>query len=381
MSYKRFLSLNNLLEKKSHFLLGPRSTGKSTLIKTELGERSHIIDLLDSRIFLSLSAHPGDLENLIGIQNRPYVVIDEIQKIPDLLNEVHRLIESKKWIFLLTGSSARKLKKCNSNLLAGRAWVANLFPLTTAELGVDFNLEKYLLHGGLPQVYTSQNPEEELNAYVKTYLYEEIRAEALVRKIPEFARFLEMASTTNGQLLNFAGIASDTEVAAATVREYYHVLEDTLMGFMLQPWHYSKKRKAVQTAKFYFFDTGVCHFLKQVRMLNRHSDDYGQAFEQFILMEIRAYLSYARTLQEMTFWRSVNGQEVDCVIGKDVAIEIKAAQKVTPRLLKGLETLSEEKIIKKYYLVSHDPLPQLKNKVHCLPWQVFLQKLWAGEIV
>ncbi|HEX4045225.1 MAG TPA: AAA family ATPase, partial [Gammaproteobacteria bacterium] len=277
--YQRQLNLLSLLEKKSFFLLGPRAIGKSFLIREQLKDKSLIFNLLRSELYLRLTAAPWELENMINaaLVERPseFIVIDEIQKVPQLLDEVHRLIEERQLRFLLTGSSARKLKHGHANLLAGRAWTAHLYPLSFSEIP-DFKLDHYLRFGGLPAIYGSPDPEEELQAYVQTYLYEEIQAESLVRKLPQFSRFLITAALANGQMLNFAQIANDAAVAASTVREYYTILEDTLIGFMLTPWMKSKKRKAISTAKFYFFDTGVCHALAQTQVLDRNSDLYGR---------------------------------------------------------------------------------------------------------
>lgn len=380
MDIQRKLNLPELLGKKSFFLLGPRSTGKSTLIHQQLHKKAQIVDLLESDIYVRLSARPQELEDLVPAETeRPIVVIDEIQKIPILLDEVHRLIEKRKVRFLLTGSSARKLKGEKTNLLAGRAWIAHLFPLSWCEIR-DFDLDRYLLFGGLPQVYLGKEPAEELKAYARTYLYEEIRAEGVVRRIPPFSRFLESAALSSGQLLNFTEIASDAGVPPSTVREFYFVLEDTLMGTLLPPWTGSRKRKAIQTAKFYFFDIGVANALAKTDHLDRNSDLYGRAFEQFLGMELKACLSYTRKSDEMKFWRSVNRQEVDFVIGDHTAIEVKATRKVTPKHLTGLKDLAEEGVFKNFFLVTQDPLAARRGGVTCLPWNVFLEKLWGDDL-
>ena len=271
--FQRLLDLPGLLRRKSFFLFGPRATGKSFLIRRQLGRRALVVDLLRSDVAFRLATDPSLLEALIGDRRGPdaWIVIDEVQKLPGLLDEVHRLIESRGLRFLLTGSSARKLKRGQANLLAGRAWTANLYPLTSAEIP-RFDLAKFLRWGGLPPVVASQEPAEELGAYVRTYLQEEIQAEGFVRRLPPFSRFLASAALTNGQMLNFAQIASDAGVPAATVREYYYLLEDTLVGFLLPAWTKSKKRKAISTAKFYFFDTGVTHALAGTQTLDRNSD-------------------------------------------------------------------------------------------------------------
>jgi len=382
--FNRALDLLGLLQKKSLFLLGPRATGKSFLIKQQLASDAVVLNLLDAELFLRLSAHPHDLESLIRgqleIKQSKFIVIDEIQKIPLLLDEVHRLIEDYQWRFLLTGSSARKLKRGHANLLAGRAWTAHLFPLTFAEIP-DFSLDHYLRYGGLPFIYQSQYPEEDLQAYIQTYLYEEIQAESIVRKLPAFSRFLQAAALSNGQLLNFAKISSDTGIAASTIREYYHILEDTLLGFWLPAFTGSKKRKAISTAKFYLFDTGVTHALARTKVLERNSDLYGRSFEQWVGMELKSYLSYHRLQEELYFWQSKYQHEVDFVIGDQVAIETKASKHISAYDLKNLKVLQEENIFKKYYLVSHDTVERKQDNIHCLHWKTFMEKLWAGEIV
>ena len=320
----RTLDLNNLLKRKSFFLFGPRSTGKSTLLRHQLPQVQHI-NLLHSAYLLRLTEDPGELRSIIESSGpvegeQQWVVIDEIQKVPTLLNEVHHLIEEKGWRFLLTGSSARRLKADGVNLLGGRAWIANLFPLTFHELGNRFDLEKTLLYGSLPHVYFSEDPVEELAAYVTTYVNEEIKQEGLVRKIPAFLAFLKLAALTNGQMLNFAKIASDIGLAATTVREYYGILEDTLIGSVVDAWQESTKRKAIATAKFYFFDAGVGHRILDIRSLERHSDLYGRAFEHWVYCELRAYLSYTRSLDKLCYWRSTSQFEVDFVVGRVAAI-------------------------------------------------------------
>lgn len=382
MRYQRILNLSELLSKKSFFLFGPRATGKTHLIRDQLTNQAYLIDLLKSDLYLRLSQNPSDLEFLLAspsAQNK-IAVIDEIQKVPQLLDEVHRLIEEKGMRFLLTGSSARKLKRGQANLLAGRAWSASLFPLCSREIP-NFDLDRYLRFGGLPAIYASSDPEEELNAYVQTYLKEEIMAEGLIRKLPPFSRFLKSAALSNGQQLNFTALGNDCQVAPSTVREYYSILEDTLLGFLLEPWAESKKRKAVQTAKFYFFDTGVTHALAGIKTIDRNSDIYGGSFEQFLGMELKAYLSYRRSQDPLRFWRTTHGFEVDFLIGDHTAIEVKSSRRVSSSHLKGLKALQAEGIFKKYYLVSHDPVEAKRDDISFMPWTTFLKKLWDGALL
>ncbi len=219
---------------------------------------------------------------------------------------------------MLTGSSTRKLRRGEVNLLAGRAWEAQLFPLTYHELP-QFDLERYLFFGGLPAVYLSAKPAEELRAYVSTYMRQEIQEEGLVRRLPAFTRFLHTMALSNGEILNYAKIANDCQTAPSTVAAYVQVLADTLLAAPLPPWLAAKKRKAVRTSKLYFFDPGVARALAGIRSIERNSNFYGKSFEQFIWMELRAWLSYTRREEELSFWRTRHGYEVDFLIGSEVA--------------------------------------------------------------
>jgi len=256
MNYNRILDLPALLSQKSFFLFGARSTGKTTLIQQQLSGKCLLIDLLESGNFLRLSQDPSYLEKMISASEHNLTVIDEVQKIPHLLDEVHRLIEKKQHRFLLTGSSARTLKRGNANMLGGRAWEARLFPLVSSEIE-DFDLNRYLRFGGLPHVYRSSAPDEELGAYASLYLREEIMAEGIVRDLPRFSRLLKVASLSNGLQINFTKLASDVGCAPSTAIGHFRILEDTLIGFFIEPWRPSHNRKEATKAKFYFFDTGV----------------------------------------------------------------------------------------------------------------------------
>ncbi len=384
--YRRTLDVRKLAQRKSLFLFGPRSTGKTTLLRAQFDTRA-IVNLLRSSVYLPLADSPSRLREVVAdgrvdaAGKRPVVVIDEIQKLPQLLDEVHDLIETVRVQFVLSGSSGRKLKRGGVNLLGGRAWQANLFPLTSAEIP-DLDLGRYLLHGGLPQVYDSEYPDEELDAYVNTYLREEIRGEALVQNFAYFARFLNVAAVCNGQQLNFANVSRDTGVPVTSVRSYFDILADTFVGFLLQPWRGSRRRKAVATAKFYFFDVGVANFLRGSTTLNRNSSEYGIAFEHFIAMELRSYLSYRRRLRsELTYWRTQSGVEVDFLIGSTAAIEVKASSRVSDRDLKGLRALAAEGTGAAAFLVSFDELDRRTDDgIRLLHWRTFLDELWADAL-
>ena len=381
---KRYLNLSKLLKKSSYFLFGPRATGKSTLIKKYLSQlsvknRTTYINLLDSKIYLRLKTDPSLLNS---IARHKYVIIDEIQRIPLLLNEVHKLIEDQNKKFLLTGSSSRKLKSKNTNLLAGRAFVAHFFPFTWFELhsAKKFRFKHYLHFGGLPSASLRKYSSDYLYSYVETYIKEEIQAEALVRHLPNYIRFLQSAALNNAQLLNYTKTAHDAQLSPNTVRDYYQILEDTLLGFQVIPWFQSKKRKVIQTSKFYFFDPGVTHVLKGVKSIDPKSDLFGQAFEQFIGCELRAYLSYKNIRLPLQFWQSKSRMEVDFVIGDQMAIEVKSSDKLTQYDHKGLLALKEEKKWKYLFIISQDPIEaQFKNGIQHIYWENFLKLLWKDS--
>lgn len=379
-NYKRALDLNNLVSKKSHFLLGPRGTGKSFLIKECFQKNVLLINLLKSEDYLDLSLHPERLRERINPEKDKVVIIDEIQKIPALLNEVHLLIEEHKINFLLTGSSARRLKGKNVNMLGGRARNAELFPLSYSEIP-DFNLQKFLRFGGLPLVINSSEPREDLAAYLIHYINEEIKIEAQVRKIDFFHRFLETAALFSAETINYANLASDIGVSEPTIKSYYQILEDTLFGFQLYPWRKGRSRKAIASSKFYFFDTGVLHtILKSPTILDTNTDLYGRTFEQFIAQEIRAYISYRRRDVSFNFWRSTDKNEVDFIIDDKIAIEIKSARKVKKDFLKGLDLIQDEGTFKSRILVTNDPTTKIVDGILCLNWKNFLDQLWNDEI-
>ncbi len=371
----RKLNLTEDLVKKSHFLFGPRSTGKTYLIREQI-KNHKVIDLLNTQQWARYSKRPSLLFE--ESQNAETIVIDEIQKLPELLNEVHRCIEEKKIKFLLTGSSARKLKRGQANLLAGRAWQREIFPLVSDEIP-NFNLNQYLIRGGLPHIYPSIDYELELRAYSDLYLKEEIQAEALTRNVFLFSHFLETIALQSGEELYLEGIASDSGVKVGTVRNYLEILEDTLLGFRLQPFRFTKKRKAISRSKFYLFDIGVRNSLIGIKNIPEKGPTFGQSFEHFIIQELRAFLSYSRINHPLQYWRSKSGFEVDCIIN-DTAIEIKSSELISEKHLKGLKALREEQLLRRYIIVSRDEHKRSIDGVEIIPWQNFLQSLWKGEL-
>jgi predicted AAA+ superfamily ATPase len=377
LMYRRLLKLSELLKKKSFFLFGPRATGKTTLIEQSL-PNAQVVDLLHSKTYSMLVRNPSTLEEIIT-DPKKIVVIDEVQKLPELLDEVQRLIRKRGITFLLTGSSARKLKHGAANLLGGRAWEARLLPLVSAEIG-DLDLERIVNHGGIPDIYNSDDPDEDLTAYVDTYLREEIKAEAVTRQISAFVEFLDACALSNGQEINYESLAGDLQISPSTLKNYFQILEDTLIGFRLKGFTDTRKRKATVRAKHYLFDLGVSRHLSKQGFIKLGSRAFGDAFEHFIILETRAYLSYTRQRVEQRYWRSVSQFEVDLLIGTSQAIEIKATEHPTEKHLRGLRALMEEGIFKNYYLVCLTPHKRVtEDGIIIVNWRDFLAEMWRGE--
>ena len=377
MLYKRKLNLTQLIKKKSFFLFGPRSTGKTTLIHQSF-PKAKIYDLLDPKVYKKLIKRPELLEEE---SNNQLTIIDEIQKIPSLLDEVHRLIYKGKQKFLLTGSSARKLKKKNVNLLAGRAWQTALFPLTYSEIP-QFKLTQYLNRGGLPHIYNSPHYKEELEAYIDLYLKEEIKNEALTRNVQAFSEFLDLIALSNGQEINYESFSKDLQISPSTLKNYIEILDDTLIGFKLPGYMKTKKRKAISRSKYYLFDIGVTNSLCHRGVVKKRGELFGKLFEHFIILEIRSFLSYFRKNLSLNYWRSTSQMKVDLVIGGKIAIEIKAVQLVQDKHLRGIRALKEEKLMKKHLVISLDEKTRkTKDNIEILPWANFLNQLWRGRIL
>jgi len=370
----RLLNLEELLSQKSHFLFGPRQTGKTFLARRML-KNARFYDLLDSSTYLALSQNPGRIAEEVSSLDR-IVVIDEIQRIPGLLNEVHRLIEERGIRFLLTGSSARKLRRGGVNLLGGRARTRHLHPLTYRELKGGFDLNRVIESGLLPSIYFSSNPGADLKAYAGAYLQQEIVAEGAARNIPAFSRFLGVAAFCNATIVNFTNVANDAQVARTTVYEYFDILKDTLLLHELPAWRQSKKRKPIASSKYYFFDVGILATL-QGREFRPRTPEFGEAFETYLMHELICYRDYVSE-EPLSYWRSTSGFEVDFIIGDHTAIEVKAKQNLSPVDLKSLNALSEEKKLKRYVCVSMEPRRRRIGDVIVLPYKEFLEELWGG---
>jgi predicted AAA+ superfamily ATPase len=372
---ERVLDLPSLLQKKSHFLFGPRQTGKTSLIRHSLkGVRCY--DLLDTSVYLALSQNPGRISQQLDPGDE-IVVVDEIQRLPVLLNEIHRLIEEHGIRFLLTGSSARKLRRGGANLLGGRARTKYMHPLTYRELGNRFDLCRAIERGLLPSIYLSDDPRADLEAYTGSYLQQEIVAEGSTRNIPAFSRFLKVAAFCNGTAVNFTNVSNDAQVPRTTVYEYFEILKDTLLLYELPAWRKSKKRKPLASSKYYFFDVGVVATL-QGREFRSGTPEFGEAFETVLMHELVSYRDYISG-EPLSYWRSASGFEVDFILGDHTAVEVKAKENLSTHDLKSLRALAEEKKLKRYLCVSLEPRRRNLENLTILPLREFLEALWSRE--
>ncbi|MCX6129587.1 MAG: AAA family ATPase [Proteobacteria bacterium] len=380
---QRIIPIQELLQTKTVLLFGPRQTGKSSFVRNQLSAHISLsFNLLDQGFLLRLLADPTLIRKEIELKNLRHVIIfiDEIQKCPALMDEIHLMIEERGIRFLLTGSSARKLKKSGANLLGGRGRDRLFHPLVYPELiPQQFDLERALNNGLIPAHYLADDPDEDLASYVGRYLAEEIAGEGVSRNLPAFSRFLQIASTVNGQMINYTAVASDAQVSRATVQNWFQVLYDTLLAWEVPPFTKSVKRKAIETAKFYFFDTGVVRALRRLPRIVPQQTEWGEFFEQFIMMEMKTWIDYFEPLGTLHYWRSTSKFEVDFILNGIFAIEVKSTDKVSAKHLKGLKALEEEKICTSYIVVCAEDRPRLEEGIEVLPWQIFLTQLWQGR--
>ncbi|MDE0152004.1 MAG: AAA family ATPase [Bdellovibrionales bacterium] len=381
--------LIRLSRSNSFFILGPRGVGKSTLIRNcyNLQKESFLyIDLLNPNIEDQYRLNPNVLKQQVSAHSRlRWVVIDEVQKLPRLLDIVHELIENTSLKFILSGSSARKLKRGGSNLLAGRAFMFYLYPFTSIELKEKFNLKKSLQWGMLPQIFkfkSNQDRKEYLKSYTLTYLREEIQIEQIVRKLTPFRKFLEIAAQMNGKIINFSKIGSDIGVDTTTVQNYYSILEDTLIGFHLQAYHTSIRKSQRLSPKFYLFDTGVCRALKRTLDLPLlpQTYDFGEAFEHFIILEFIKLSEYYRKDWKFFYLRTKDGAEIDLIVErpgqKTICIEIKSSDRITQHDVKVLNTLGQSIPNSILYCLSRDVQKKKIQNTYCLEWQEGLKKIF-----
>lgn len=363
----------------SLFLWGARQTGKSTLLKMQFPDNRYI-DLLKSDEFERYNRRPSLLREELGLlPENELVIIDEIQKIPVLLDEVHWLMTNNALRFILSGSSARKLGRSGVNLLGGRALRKHLYPFISAEIP-DFDLIKACNNGMLPRHYFVEDAWKRLNAYVGDYLQQEIKAEALIRNLNTFSRFLEVAALSNGEIVRYNNIASECGVSGPTVKEYFSILEETLIGYMIPGFTRNTKRRVIQSPKFFYFDVGIANFLLKRTGLKPGSPEFGHAFEHFIILEIIAYIGYFKPQLSLSYWRTTSGYEVDVVLGNaEAAIEIKSSPEIQSHHTKGLKAFSEEFPDARLIAVSLDKYPRKMNNVEIYPAIQFLSMLWNSD--
>jgi predicted AAA+ superfamily ATPase len=380
--FKRQLKLDPTLQ-ETIFLWGPRQTGKSTLVQSLYPDVTYL-DLLKNDEFIRYQTNPSLLREELLASNQKKMIIDEIQKIPELLNEVHWLIENQRAHFILCGSSARKLKREHANLLGGRALRYELFGLIAQEIGPEFSLDIALNHGYLPRHYLATNPRRMLQSYVSDYLKEEIAAEGFVRNLPVFSHFLVSASFSDTEVINYSTIARDCGISSPTVKEYFQILQDTLIGSLLPAFTKRPKRRVVSSPKFYFFDIGVVNFLNKRGHLTPGTELYGKAFENWLHHELKAHSQYTDLFYDLSYWKLDNGSEVDFILNDmEIAIECKAVQVIKSDHLKNLRILKEEQpSVKKRILVClESKARKTEDGIDILPALEFINRLWAGEIL
>ena len=372
---------------QSAFLWGARKTGKSTLLQRRFPD-SIRFDLLDTRLLLEFTRAPWSLSERIRALGRTRlerpIVIDEVQKVPAILDDVHRLIESERLSFVLCGSSARKLKRGRANLLGGRAWRFALHPLTWPEVP-DFDLLRAVNRGLIPEHYDSAHHRRALAGYVDDYLKEEVFDEGLTRNAPAFSRFFEALPFCHGEQLNYSNVARDCGVSSKTVREYFQILVDTLLGTFVEPFSRRRSRAVITSApKFYLFDVGVANHVAGRRIERTAGPDFGRSLEHFVLMELLAYRSYREHDFPVRYWRTKSGLECDFVLGHegDVAIEVKGGGRVDRRELHGLRAFVEEHRPRQAIVVCTESAPRRTDDgIWILPWERFLERLWGDGVV
>jgi predicted AAA+ superfamily ATPase len=381
--YKRSIDLSTI--ESSFFLWGPRQVGKSSLLHLSFAKATWI-NLLQSENFIKYQQDPSRLRQELAHKHfkQEWVVIDEVQKIPRLLDEVHWLIENQGLKFALCGSSARKLKRGHANLLGGRALRRELFGLTSHELGKDFDLEKIINRGFIPNHYLNDNFADRLRSYCSDYLKEEIFAEGVVRNLPAFGTFLTTASFSDTEQVEFSNIASDVGVSAPTIRSYFEILEDTLIGQFLPAYRKRPKRRIQTSPKFYFFDVGVVNSLAKRRQIEKGSELFGKAFENWVFHELRCFKAYKMPDLDLSYWKLSGGREVDFILNDlECAIEVKSSNKITDQHLKGLRELkSEHPQVKRRIVISTEPISRITvDDIEIISTHDFIEMLWSGHFL
>lgn len=364
---------------KSFFLFGPRGTGKTSWIKAQYPNALYL-DMLEAELYNNLLANPQRLESMIPKKFKEWIIIDEVQRVPELLNEVHRLIEKEKYSFILTGSNARKLRQKGINLLAGRALTLSMNPLVAAELGKDFDLKHSLQFGNLPSVYVESDPKAFLKSYVQTYLREEVQQEGLTRNLGAFSRFLEAASFSQGSVLNMTELSRECAVDRKVVENYFSIIEDLLIAYRIPVFTKRAKRRMIKHPKFYFFDVGVYRSIRPMGPLDTPEEAQGAALETLLLQELKAMNDYLKLGYEIYYWRTSNNTEVDFILYGEKGIkafEIKRSHRVTPQTLKGLKAFLEDYPMARAFLIYGGTKRMQFDNIEAIPVADCIQNLGA----
>lgn len=366
---------------ESLFLWGARQTGKSTLLKT-LFPKAILFDLLLPEEYEKLSKRPSIIREMVAASDKiDLIIIDEIQRMPTLLNEVHWLIVNKGIRFILSGSSSMKILRSDVNLLGGRALRYELYPLVSSEIP-NFNLLRALNNGLLPRHYLADNANRLLAAYIGNYLQDELIREAQIRNMNVFSNFLHAAAFSNGEMLNYSNIATDIGISAHTVKSYFQIMEETLIGRFVPVYQKKPQRRVIQAPKFYFFDVGIVNHLLKRGLIAEKSESFGHAFEHFIYQEIYAHSHYSGEDYSISYWRTASQIEVDFILGEnEVVLEVKSTDTVSSRHLRGIKAFMEEYTVKKSIIICTESSPRLVEGILILPWQDFLNRLWSGQII
>ncbi len=381
---RRALDIENQLEESSLFLFGPRMTGKTSYIENELQKKAIVsITFLDGDTLDAFRRNPVLLRSMLGGRTEGFVIVDEVQLFPPVLLDIQHIMTHSNIQFLLTGSSARKLKKSGSNLLGGRAGIVSMHPFVWKEIrDRDSDLDSIFATGMLPKAFISKSYQTQLRNYVRGYLDNEIAAEGERRDLAVFSSFLSFAASENTELLNFSNVSRDIGMSADTIKEWYQILVDTFIGYYLRPYRKGSKRIPVNTSKFYFFDIGVARTVARMPVPSETMTEYGKMFENYIFMELKAYIDYGMTDDELYFWRTREGYEVDFVIENKVAIEVKTSKNITGKELKGLKEFMKENAVNDYIIVCRELFERTTDDgIRIMPWKLFLDSLWNGSII
>lgn len=381
---RRALEIGRLLEESSLFLFGPRMTGKTAYIENELQKKAILsITFLDGDTLDAFRRNPVLLRSMLNGRTEGLVIVDEVQLFPPVLLDIQHIMTHSDIHFLLTGSSARKLKRSGSNLLGGRAGIVPMHPLVWKEIR-DRNpdLDCIFATGMLPKAFTAKSYQTQLRNYVRGYLDNEIAAEGERRDLGVFSNFLTFAASENTELVNYTNVSRDIGMSADTIKGWYQILVDTFIGYYLRPYRKGSKRIPVNTSKFYFFDVGVARTAARMPVPSETMTEYGKMFENYIFMELKAYIDYRMTDDELYFWRTREGYEVDFVVENKVAIEVKTSKNISNRELRGIRAFRDENAVKDYIIVCRELFERTtEDGIRIMPWKVFLDKLWNNEIV